>query len=188
MATTLILLCAAATRSSRTGGFPAFDEPLDEAGRRAATSVRLEDRFRARVRLSPSLAAVETAAAMRLDGREEIALGDIDHGEWAGRAFEAVHTDAPTELARWLIDPTQAVPGGEAMRGVEDRVGAWLDAVSREDAPICAITHATVIRAALAHALRMPLRTTLAIDIAPLSHTLLSFHNTWRLQALGPAT
>lgn len=93
---------------------------------------------------------------------------------------------SPDALVRWLVDPTFAVPGGEPMSSVEQRVGSWLDAVALANRPLCAITHATVIRAALAHALRLPLRATLAIDIAPLSRTVLSFNRTWRLQAITP--
>lgn len=183
----MILICAGGTRSSRIGAFPAVDELLDEAGRRAAAQAALDVRFRSSVVLSPMLAAVETAAAMKLEGREEPVLADIDHGNWAGRTFEDIHAEAPDQLARWLIDPMQAVPGGEAMSSVEARVGRWLDAAAQANAPICAITHATVIRAALAHALHLPLRSTLAIDIAPLSRAVLSFNRTWRLQAIGPA-
>lgn len=185
MAKTLILLCAGATRSSRTGGFPALDEPLDEGGRRTAAMSALDARFQGGVVVSPMLAAVETAVAMRLDAREEPALADIDHGSWAGRSFEDIHAETPELLEHWLLDPTRAVPGGEAMHEVEQRVGRWLDASAHVDAPTCAITHATVIRAALAHALHMPLRVTLAIDVAPLSRAVLSFNRTWRLQSLG---
>ena len=186
MATAVLFLCAAGTRSGRVGGFPALDEPLDAGGRRAAERSVIAPRFRASVAVSPMLAAIETAAALRLQGREEPALADIGHGEWAGRSFEQIHAEAPDELARWLIDPTMAVPGGEAMPAVEARVGVWLDAAASQDRPMCAISHAAVIRAALAHALHLPLRTTLAIDIAPLSRVHLSFNRTWRLQAIVP--
>lgn len=188
MATTLILLCAAATRSSRVGGFPATDEALDEGGRRAALRLTLAMCRGGRVDLSPSLSAVETAAALKFEGFEEPALADIDYGTWAGHSFEKVHSETPEDLSRWLIDPTQPAPGGEAMSAVEQRVGRWIDGLAPENTRICAITHATVIRAALAHALHLPLRSTLAIDLAPLSCAVLSYNRTWRLQSLGPAT
>jgi broad specificity phosphatase PhoE len=49
------------------------------------------------------------------------------------------------------------------------------------------VTHPTVIRAALAHALGIPLPAALAIDVAPLSRTRLSFNRSWRLHSLTPA-
>lgn len=183
--TTLTLLCAAGTRSARVGGFPAVDEPLDEGGRKAAARATFDMSRIGHVHLSPALSAVETAAAIGLDGHEETALADIDHGAWAGRTFDQIHAEEPEALARWLIDPTLPTPGGEAMSSVEQRVGLWLDEVASLQQPICAITHATVIRAALAHALHLPLRSTLAIDVAPLSRAVLSFNRTWRLQSLG---
>jgi len=185
LATTVILLCAATTRSSRIGGFAGRDEPLDEPGRAAAAAFMLDPRFRARVHASPALSAMQTAAALEVEGSATPALADIDHGRWAGRSFAQVHDDAPDAFARWLADPTAATPGGEAMDDVARRVGAWLDAVAAEDGPVLAITHATVIRAALAQALFLPLRSTLAIDIAPLARVELSFNRIWRLQALG---
>lgn len=67
------------------------------------------------------------------------------------------------------------------------RVGGWLDTVRNTGAPLLAITHAAVIRAALAHALGLPVAATLAIDVAPLSRTTLSFNDRWRLQELRRA-
>ena len=186
MARTVMLLCAAGTRSSRTGAFAAPDEPLDAASRDAAGRIVIDRRFQAEVAISPARAAVETAQALGLSGQEEVALADVDHGNWAGRSFADIHAEAPEALARWLADPAFAPPGGEAMQDVAVRAGRWLDAIAPGEGALCAITHATVIRAVLAHALGLPLRATLAIDVAPLSRAVLSFNGIWRLQAIGP--
>lgn len=184
LTTSLILLCAGATRMARTGGFAGADEPLDAAGRRDAERCALPDRYRAVVFASPMRAAVETAAAMGLPAVEDSALADADPGDWAGRNFGEI---APELLGGWLADATLGTPGGEAMTAVRERIGAWLDRLAMGDGPVTAITHATVIRAALAHALDLPLAATLRIDIAPLSHVKLSFNKVWRLQALASA-
>ncbi len=68
------------------------------------------------------------------------------------------------------------------------RVGTWMDGIAARQDSVCAVTHPMIVRAALAHALDMPLRATLAVDVAPLSRTTLSFNQTWRLQSLGPVT
>jgi len=183
LSTSLILLCAASTSSARTGGFPAPDEPLDEAGRRAAAGCPLPERFRVTVMASPSRAALETASAMGLSVHEEKALMDVDHGLWSGRAFSEI---APEALAIWLADPSSGAPGGESLAAARHRVGVWLDGIATAGKPVCAITHATMIRAALAHTLDLTLPATLRIDIAPLSRVLLSFNRFWRLQAIGP--
>lgn len=186
MGRTVMLLCAAATRASRIGAFAGPDEPLDEAGRAAAARIAIDRRFRGEAAIGPARAALETAQAMGLAGRTEPALADADHGGWSGRTFADVHAEAPEALAQWLSDPAFAPPDGEAMEGVAARAGRWLDGVAAGEGALCAITHATVIRAVLAHALELPLRATLAIDVAPLACAVLSFNRIWRLQSIGP--
>jgi hypothetical protein len=58
LATAVLFLCAAGTRSSRIGGFPVLDEPLDEGGLRATERSSIEPRFQASVAVSPMLAAI----------------------------------------------------------------------------------------------------------------------------------
>ncbi|WP_052505708.1 histidine phosphatase family protein [Novosphingobium sp. P6W] len=183
MATSLLLLCAASTKLSRSGGFPGPADPLDEPGVRAAAACQLPSRYTAELRCSPAQSARETATAMGLTTRIDPALADIDHGHWAGCAFDEI---APDALASWLADPAGGAPGGETMAQVQARVGAWLDDIAAASGAICAVTHSMTIRAALAHALGLPLPATLAIDLAPLSRTMLSFNGRWRLQSLIP--
>ncbi|MEJ5978227.1 histidine phosphatase family protein [Novosphingobium sp. PS1R-30] len=186
LATTLDLICAAATRSGRTGGFAGPDEPLDEAGLKAAEACQPSARSRTEVFRSPARAAAETAQALRVAAAIAPALNDIAHGDWSGRSFAEVHADNPERLAAWLADPLAGAPGGETLAAVQARIGAWLDEIAPHDRPIWAITHPMVIRAALNHALTLPLATTLAIDLAPLSRVRLSFNRSWRLQILAP--
>nr|WP_277667760.1 histidine phosphatase family protein [Novosphingobium lindaniclasticum] len=187
MATTLLLICIAATASSREGGFPGNGEPLDAAGAREAAGVSLPNRFRGDVHRGPSRAAAETATAMGLLAQEEIALADLSHGRWTGRSFAEIEAAEPGAMTRWLSDPSKGVPGGETMEQARLRVGAWMDRITARNDAVCAITHPMIVRAALAHALDMSLRSTLSIDVAPLSRTVLSFNRTWRLQSLGLA-
>jgi broad specificity phosphatase PhoE len=188
LATPLLLICIAATASSREGGFPDPAEPLDVAGARAAARAALPDRFRAAVYRSPSRAAAETVSAMKLVASGDTALADLGHGSWTGRSFAEIEAGEPGALALWLADPTRGAPGGETMEQARNRVGTWMDRMAARNAPVCAITHPMIVRAALAHALALPLPTTLAIDVAPLSHTVLSFNRSWRLQSLGLAS
>ncbi|MGH6747516.1 histidine phosphatase family protein [Novosphingobium sp.] len=187
MATPLLLICIAATASSREGRFPEPAEPLDAAGRRDAALARLPQRYHAALQASPARAAAETASAMRLTARTEPALADIDHGEWQGLSFAQIEASDPGQLGRWLAEPAQGALAGETLDQVRTRIGAWMDRAAGSDAPTCAITHPMTIRAALSHALDLPLRAALAIDVAPLSCTVLSFNRSWRLQSLGLA-
>lgn len=160
---------------------------LDEAGVRAASALRLPARYADRILSSPSSAAEATAHAASLAGHVEPALADIGHGRWAGRTFVEIEQSESAALLAWLADPATGAPDGETMDAAKLRIGRWLDAISGADTAICAITHPMIVRAALSHALGIPLRATLAIDLAPLSQVRLSFNRLWRLQSLGRA-
>lgn len=60
-----------------------------------------------------------------------------------------------------------------------------LAARAGDEQRILAITHPTVMRAALAHVLEIPPSAAFRIDIAPLSRLTLSFNRQWRFQGLG---
>ena len=184
MATRLLLLCSGATASSRAGAFPSIDEPLDDGGLRKARGRKLGTRPPDRVLTSPARAARDTASALGLESVAEAALTDIDHGAWSGRSLAALQSTEPDALARWFADPSAGAPGGETMADVVRRVGPWLDIQAGVGMTVMAITHAAVIRACLAHVLKLPVQSTPQIDIAPLSVTLLSFNGIWRLQEL----
>ncbi|MET0240409.1 MAG: histidine phosphatase family protein [Sphingobium sp.] len=180
------MLCAGATASGRRGSFPASDESLDARGLRDATAFRLPPRFAGNVLCSPWRAAHETAEATGLAAQSEPALAELAPGRWAGRSFEEIEATEPGALASWLADPLRGTPDGETMADARLRIGGWLDGIADRAEAVCAISHPMAIRAALAHALGFPLATTLAIDIAPLSRTQLSFNRKWRLQAIAP--
>lgn len=179
MSIRLVLLCTAATTSMREARFPDPNEPLDDGGRAKALAFRLAAPAGARYRISPAMAARETADLLGLPDEEEPALRDADAGEWMGRGLDEIGRDA---FAAWLAAPERGAPGGESMAAVLGRVAPWMDGL--EEGDTIAITHAVVIRAAIAHTLDVPVAATLGIDIAPLSVTRLSRQGRWRLQEL----
>lgn len=187
MATRLTFLCAAATAASRSGGFPDPDATLDQGGARKAAALRLGAGRWDRIVSSPSRAARDTAAALGLAAEIEPALADMAFGAWSGRSFDVIAAESAEPLMDWFADPTSAAPGGETLGDVAARVGAWLDGSIDGPPAILAISHASVLRAALAHALALPLAATLQIDVAPLATLVLSHNGRWRLQALGEA-
>lgn len=184
MATRLTLLCAAATASSRLGAFPSPGEPLDEGGARKANAFRLRGPRADLVLSSPCRAALETADALKLQARIEPLLADLDFGEWTGRTLADVHLATPVLLEEWLADPTRAPPGGEAMAVLGDRMRRVIDRLADQEQSTIIVTHAAPIRAAVAHALAMPLASAMRLDVAPLSATVLSHGRQWRLQEL----
>lgn len=187
MLTALTLICHAATRSMREGGFPARDEPLDEGGLRKAAAARIGAAGARGVAFaSDACAARQTAEALGLAPVVDAALRDIDHGRWAGLGFAEAHADDPERFAAWIADPAAGAPGGETLQQVVARADAWLRRHEGEGQPLFAVTHPMVVRAMLAAALDSPPAVVLRIDIAPLATVNLSHNRIWRLQAIVP--
>ncbi|MGJ4858796.1 histidine phosphatase family protein [Labrys sp. La1] len=163
----LILLCHGATPAVRAAGFP-LDEALDARGLAAAR--KLEGHFGrpARILSSPALRARQTAQALGHDPEVDEALRECDHGRWAGLALDAVAAAEPEALRAWLTDPDACPHGGESVATLIARVGAWLDG-RRFEGYTLAVTHASVLRAAVVRALGAEARSFWRIDAAPLA-------------------
>jgi broad specificity phosphatase PhoE len=185
MAFRLTLLCHAATAAMRAGAFPA-DDPLDGPGLAAATRGTGKLASAGTVWSSPALAARQTAQALGLVPGIEPALRDLDYGRWTGRTLDQVQAAEPVALTDWLTDPGKAPHGGETGLALVDRLGAWMDGQSRNGGRALAITHASVIRAALIYTLGASVRSFGHIDVVPLTMTSLSCHaGHWRLRRAG---
>ena len=186
MTARLDLLAHGASAATRATRFP-DDEPLEASAVSALEAVRGRLRPYAEVLTSPARAARETAAALGLDAEVEAVLRDCDYGRWRGLASKDVAEREPDEFATWLADPAAAPHGGESFAALIERIGAWLtQALTREGATL-AVTHASVVRAAIVNALGAGSSAFARIDVAPLSLARLSGHGQrWNLVALGP--
>ena len=189
MATRLKLLCHASTSAVRTSTFPA-DEPLDDQGRQKLAaflnsfpnSLRHGDRCFT----SPALRARQTAEALGLAATVDLELRDCDYGQWTGRTFEEVQAQEPQAMADWIGNPDATPHGGESIAALIARVSSWLDTQSAAPGRVVAVTHASVIRAAIVCALKAPPRSFWHIDIAPLSLVRLSGHGgRWTLGSIS---
>jgi broad specificity phosphatase PhoE len=181
----LTLLCHAPTAAVRRAAFPA-DEPLDERGAAQAAAVAGSLGGFDSVWTSPALRARQTAAALRLSAREDVALRDCDFGRWAGRRLADLQAQEPEAVATWIDDPVAAPHGGESILDVLRRVGAWLEARREERGRSIAVTHPAVIRAAVMHVLGTPPSAFWRIDVEPLSVTDLRRNgDRWTLRSTG---
>jgi probable phosphoglycerate mutase len=85
-------------------------------------------------------------------------LIELDFGEWTGATFDSIRADP-----RWQAWSTQrslaAIPGGESMRAVQQRVVAALLELNERHLheTVVLVSHGDVIRAVLLFALGMPL-------------------------------
>jgi broad specificity phosphatase PhoE len=179
----LLLLCHASTAAQRSAAFP-LDEPIDAKGRAAAAALASEFSLLRTIVASPARRALETAAAAGLTARPEPALRDCDHGRWAGRSLGDIARAEPEAVEQWLTDPDAAPHGGESIAALLRRVADWMES-GAITGPALAITHASVIRAAVVHALCAPARSFWRIDAPPLALVELR-HNgrSWSLRAV----
>lgn len=169
MDTRVLLVSHAATPAMRQGRFPA-DDRLDARGIADAEAwrERLPSTNDAVALSSPAACARETAHALGLAARITPELAETDYGQWRGRRLAELAEEAPHELAAWSRDPRAAPHGGESFAETLARVGCWLDSLG-ETSSVVAITHASVIRAALIHALDASPASFTRIEVAPLS-------------------
>ncbi len=160
--TRLHMIAHASTDAVAEARFP-LDEPLSARGLRELADAAMPpaDLLLA----APEIRTRATADALGLAYTVEASLREIDYADWAGRTMDRI--DEPA-LAAWLTDPAAAPHGGESLRRLLHRVGAWLDSIARRGDRVAAVTHQSVVRAALVHALGAPADAFWRIDVRPL--------------------
>ncbi|MBV8537090.1 MAG: histidine phosphatase family protein, partial [Alphaproteobacteria bacterium] len=151
MSTRLTLICHAGMPPRRAVGFwrddPADPDQFARAAGLAPGLGRVE-----RLWTAPERRARQTAGMLGADPAVVAALRDCDFGRWQGRALADIQAASPEDAAAWLSDVAAAPHGGESLLDVLKRVGRMLDG-HREPGHTVAVTHPTVIRAAVVHCL-----------------------------------
>ncbi len=166
---------------------------LDAIGR--AEAVRLADALAGRplaaIVASPLERAQETAAAIAgrhgMPVETDPALVEIDFGAWTGATLDSLHG---TEAWRRYnaFRGTACSPDGEPMLAVQMRAVSAMVRLreAHPGAEVVLVSHADVIKAALAHFLAMPLDLFQRIEIAPASRSLVRLGADWvRVEAVN---
>ena len=186
MAPRLMLVAHAATSATRRAAFPTDEaiEGLQDIG---------PTQLRAGLWLSgPELRCRQSASAL---GRSPIVVdgfADLDAGRWAGAELSELMAEEPAAVLSWMSDVTAAPHGGESLQDLITRVGEALDRSAMDGLPwpdglSVVVAAPLVIRAALVHLLAAPSALLFALDIEPLSATLVTGHrDRWKLRALLP--
>lgn len=104
---------------------------------------------------SPLERARQTAEQLSINAASEMALIEMNWGDWEGRTLTELRATQPEILAREEargLDLTP--PGGESPRDVSARVTAWADLISSQDSDqrFGCVCHKGVIRAIYAAA------------------------------------
>lgn len=145
----------------------------------------------AAVYASPLARARETAAYLaeprRLGVVEHDGFTEIEFGAWTGRELESLEGDAHWQRFNGFRSLTRP-PGGELMLEAQTRaVRALGDLAARHaDERIAVVSHADVLRAAVAFFAGAPLDLFSRLEISPASVTTLELHE-WgaRLRAIN---
>lgn len=178
MTTRLVLICHAATSATRRAAFPT-DEPID------TPPEPLTDRVDLAV-CGPATRCRQTAAALGLDATVEERLRECDYGSWAGRTLDELASADPVAVHQWLTDPTAAPHGGESTVELLGRVAGWLDDIPVDHRRIVAVTHPSVVKAAIVHAIHATPQSFWRIDVPPLCRTVLSGRpSAWTMRTLA---
>jgi probable phosphoglycerate mutase len=141
----------------------------------------------AAVASSPSRRCRDTAARLAdahgLEVEVDDGLDEIDFGEWRGRRFDEI---AGPEWLRWnTARGTAAIPGGETIGAVATRANAALARLGARGPLVAAVTHADVIRTAVATAIGLAPDLMLRLEVPTGSLTALDAGTPPRLLALG---
>lgn len=182
----ITLVCHASTKALTTVTFGG-DDPLDPAGKAQAARLvgslgRVDHCWS-----SPALRARETATALGLEAGVDERLRECDFGRWTGLRFQQLLFKEPRKLLTWIKKPASAPHGGETIPQVLERVADWIAERGRDPGHTVAVTHASVIRAAIVHVLEAQLPSFWRIDVVPLSQTdLRSNGRRWVLRSMGP--
>jgi broad specificity phosphatase PhoE len=170
MAERLLLIRSAAIPATRRAAFAA-DEPLDAGGARAAAGLaavlgRVDGAL-----TSTALRARQTAEAAGLDAQPDRDLAALAAGAWTGLTLDAVGERDPAALHAWLDDPDARPPGGESRTELSARVAQFLERARSQPGALAAVTHGSVVRAAVILALGAPPEAFWRVDVAPASIT-----------------
>ena len=150
---------------------------LSEAGfgeaRAVAAAIARRDSLVA-VYSSPLERARQTAAPIaEAAGLETIVdddLDEIDVGAWSGLSFDMLDDDPHWTVWNRFRDHARP-PGGETMSEAQVRIARVLEHVSRRhpDAAVALVSHADMIKSALAWTLGLPLAFYARFEISPAS-------------------
>ncbi len=112
--------------------------------------------------------AAPVALALGLPVQLDDDLNELDFGAWSGRRFDELHGDPL--WTQWNSERLSCrPPGGESFQEAQARVVGWLTRIAAafSGRAVAAFSHADLIKAALAHALGLPLERHDRFEISP---------------------
>jgi len=148
--------------------------PLSELGRRnihlvAARLVTLKPELIISSDLDRCLELAKAAASqLGLEPDPTPAWREVNFGQWENRTWEDIETHDSIVLQAWMKDFVRvAPPDGESFQSLHHRISLQMDLLlQRPEQRIVIVTHAGPMRAALCHAIGLPLQRAFSVDVA----------------------
>jgi len=165
--TRLTLICHATTAATRTAAFP-DDEGLLSPDLGLFARIRRSLPHADHLLSAPEMRARQTAEAIGFTVSVDGSLGDIGYGRWAGRQIADIEREDPEGLMAWIAKPDAAPHGGESITQAIARIGGWLQGRMTLGGMTAAVTHPSIVRAAIVAVLGAPAASFWTIDARPL--------------------
>jgi broad specificity phosphatase PhoE len=181
----ITLICHPATPQQKAAVFPA-DEPLDARSLEQLSAVAWKAPKSASILTAPERRTRQTAESLGVNTTDAPELRECDFGHWRGTDLESLQAKDPAGLSRWLSDITAAPHQGESFYELVIRIGRWLD-TQRGAGHVIAVTHASVVRAAIIQVLQAPPHEAFhRIEVEPLTMTEIRLsRDHWRVRSVG---
>jgi broad specificity phosphatase PhoE len=187
MTTRLDLVAHGASEATRAARFPDGGEAIEPSSVLALEALRGRLGRYDRVWIAPARTARETAAALGFEADVDPWLRDADYGRWRGLTLKDVAAREPEAFADWGRNPSAAPHGGESLTELIERTRDWLARCLKQDGAALAVSHGSLIRAAIVSVLGADAAAFWRIDAAPLTLARLSGREgRWNLVALSP--
>jgi len=131
---------------------------------------------------SPLERALQTATAiarpMKLEVKQSEAANEINFGDWTGKTFDELSSDEQWRRFNSHRSMTM-IPGGESFLEVQNRIVKEIKelALQQGKAQIAIVSHADVIRAAVAYFAATPIDMIERFEISPCSVSVIAVDN-----------
>lgn len=158
------------------------DVHLNDKGQAQAKALagRLADKPIKAIYSSPLERAVETAQIIagphNLEVQIREGVGEVRYGEWTGQSLKELAKEDAWRVVQFYPSGAR-FPGGEAIREMQARVVAELDAIvaAHPSEIVMVVSHADVIKAALAHYAGLHLDLFQRLVVSPASLSIVAF-------------
>jgi probable phosphoglycerate mutase len=117
------------------------------------------------------------------------ALDDIDYGEWQGHTYEEIQQTDPAGFDSWMTHPDETrIPAADTLQQASGRAIAAMQAVlaERSDVTVIFVSHDSINRLVLLHALDMPLARYHDLEQAPCGISRLQYNGLrWKVRSMN---